>query len=407
MPQTYNVTEDMHLDIRGCRDRVTVMGWDQARSMVADAAARQEGNTFIIENARRLTVRLPRTASVTIADCEADVRVEDLAGRVQLANVRGDVILRGLAQALVRDLDGDLVAKGIAVLTGEGTWDGDAALRGITERLEVNEIDGDASLGDMGAVILHDLDGDLSIRGVRSSLQIGDVQGDVDIRGVDGDLNIARIEGDFALAGVRGVLDAPEIKGDAMVTIDAITSVVLTAGGDVVVNLPSDANADIELDAPHGDLVARGNIQVLESDEHHLRGKLGTGGAPVRIESLHDDLIVRTGAAAPRTEYGPRPFAEFGAPFVELGQDFAQMGREMGRRIAEETRESVEKSLTESGLRRRARRSDERSEASETPTEDAPKGPVPGSPERKAILDAVARGELSVDEAIRKIKGEE
>lgn len=45
-------------------------------------------------------------------------------------------------------------------------------------------------------------------------------------------------------------------------------------------------------------------------------------------------------------------------------------------------------------------------ESSEAPAEEKPRGPVAGSPERKAILDAIARGELSVDEAIRKLTGE-
>jgi len=47
----------------------------------------------------------------------------------------------------------------------------------------------------------------------------------------------------------------------------------------------------------------------------------------------------------------------------------------------------------------------------ETPTQEpvqaAPRGPAPGSPERQAILDAIARGEMNVDDAIKKLTGEE
>jgi hypothetical protein len=43
----------------------------------------------------------------------------------------------------------------------------------------------------------------------------------------------------------------------------------------------------------------------------------------------------------------------------------------------------------------------------EPPQEVKSSGPAAGSPERQAILDAIARGELSVDDAIRKIRGED
>jgi hypothetical protein len=39
--------------------------------------------------------------------------------------------------------------------------------------------------------------------------------------------------------------------------------------------------------------------------------------------------------------------------------------------------------------------------------EQEPRGPVARTPERQAILDAIARGELSVDDAIKKLTSEE
>lgn len=90
----------------------------------------------------------------------------------------------------------------------------------------------------------------------------------------------------------------------------------------------------------------------------------------------------------------------------------AELAR-LKQQIKEEVRQSVRAAMANAlnvrhqihiQLHRRAhRRADEdyRNESTESP-----RGPVAGSPERQAILDAVARGELSVDDAIKKLTGE-
>ena len=56
---------------------------------------------------------------------------------------------------------------------------------------------------------------------------------------------------------------------------------------------------------------------------------------------------------------------------------------------------------------RRHRHHDEEREEEIRMEEQKPHGPAAGSPERQAILDAIARGELNVDDAIKKLRGEE
>jgi hypothetical protein len=97
-----------------------------------------------------------------------------------------------------------------------------------------------------------------------------------------------------------------------------------------------------------------------------------------------------------------------------MGREYA----EMGQRIAEQVRESVRQSLDESGIHGHGRhrhfgfhfgrhRHGVDFEPRETRGEEKPRGPAAGTPERQAILDAIARGELSVDEAVKKLIGEE
>ncbi len=404
MPQqTFTVSNNPRVQIRNCSNRVTVLGWDNPNSVMIDVPARQDGDTITVENASRVMARVPRAASVTIVDCEGDVRVDDLTGRVELANVDGDVALRDLAEVAARDLGGDLIARGVASLQGEGKWEGDVAVRSI-EHLQAETIDGDVSLGDMGDVNIERAEDDLSARGVRGALRINDLQGDASLRDVN-DVHITHVEDDITIAGARGVVELPDVEGDVVVSLSEIKDVTIRADGDVVLNLPENANADIELDAPHGDVVFRGDIHITEQDDEHMRGTLGSGGTKVRVESTGDDVVVRAAGIASEQRHVRREREEMHRQMHDMGQQW----RDMGQQIAQEVQESVQESLRGAGISHHGRRHRFGAEVDEfeTPAEEKSRGPAPGSPERKKILDAIARGELNVDDAIRKLRGED
>jgi DUF4097 and DUF4098 domain-containing protein YvlB len=442
MTQTFTVSENARVQIRACRHRVTVIGWDDARTISVDQPARQEGDTIFVEGANKVNLRVPRQTALSISDCDADVRVDDLSGAIELVNIDGDVILQNLrGETRAQALGGDLVAKQIESLKGEGKWDGDAALhhvkhlqadqidgdlvvRGadvvtirqvegcvVLERVaqtQINEIEGDAHLNDSGATTLQIVKGDLTARELRDLLSIEEVEGDVNLRAVRARVAIAKIEGDFIASDVQGALDVPNVEGDAVISFSQIAPLNLRAEGDVVLNLPDDANADLQVDAPDGNIVVRADMQTGEESEGHLRGTLGRGGVKLQIESTEGDVIVRgSGAGEHRRHREERHREHY--------RQYAEQYSQMGRRIADEVRQSVRASLAGAGIHEHRRKHhwrvgiggcDDESAPREEPAEEKPRGPVAGSPERQAILDAIARGELNVDDAIKKLRGE-
>lgn len=461
--QTFNVSENARVEIRNCHNRVSVIGWDDAQRVGVDYAARQEGDTVVIENADRVMARVPRGAAIFIAECEADVRIEDLDGRVELSHVGGDVSLRNLrGEVLARDLDGELAGRDLASLKGEGTWDGDVALSNVksfqatqvegdlvinnvesvsvdnvegdtvakgakslkgagtwdgdtvmrgVESADINEIEGDANLSEMGAAKIQSIEGDLTAFGIRDLLAIDRVKGDVNLRQLGGNVSLERVHGDFIASDVQGAMNVMDVEGDAVVSFAKIAPLDLRAEGDVVLNFPEKADADIELDAPHGDLVAHADIQTTEEDERHVRGTLGNGGIKIRAESTKGDLILRAGGAG--RHFGHAPVNP---------REFADMGQRIAREVRESMRDSMRDSIRESvrgarGMMRpkikiekhfgRHHRHDHEDRVEEIRDEEKkPRGPAAGSPERQAILDAIARGELNVDDAIKKLRGE-
>ncbi len=427
--QTFTISGKAVVQIRNSHDRISVAGWDNTQTLSTDSPAKQEGDTLVIEDAERVWVRMPRSGDLVLTDCDADVRIEDLTGRVELADIEGDVVLHNLrGETLVRGLEGNLVAREVTALTGEKEWEGDAALRSV-ERAQVEEIDGDLSLSDTNEATLRFIGGDLEVRGTHKTLSVGDARGDANLRSVEGKIHLDQVAGDLFASDVRGEFEARDVEGDAIVSLTTVQGLRLRADGDVVLHLPTQANAAIELDAPRGRVVARAEINVTQRDGDHLVGTIGTGGAKIEVESVRGDVVVRAGAA------GPRP---------EEAETFRLHFAGMGQRIAEDVRRSVEESMKGTpwskpghwdwifGHERRKGHEHKHHKhwkgfagspfvseepppaegaptAEETPPMEArePRGPAAGSPERKAILDAIARGELSVDEAIRKLTGEE
>jgi DUF4097 and DUF4098 domain-containing protein YvlB len=388
--QTYAVPENVRIEIRNCHNRVTVNGGEDARTVVANGSARQDGDTLVFENMNKVLVRVPRTATVCITDCDADVRVDDLAGRVEIVRVDGDLALRNLrGETVVGQVDGDLAIKNVSTLQGQGVWNGDVAIR------------------ETSIAKLETLDGDLSVWGNRELLVVKEIDGDVNLREMNGRVIINHIGGDLIASEFKGGLEVADIRGDAIVSLVQAAEVKMVAKGDIVLRLPENIDADIELDAPHGDLIARHDIQVIEEDEQHLRGTIGNGGIKIQVESTHGDLILE----------GQQPMRHL--HFARMGQEIAEQVHASlgdvprGHVIAEQVRESVRASLGDWKRHGRHRviirkhpHPDEDETTFEEPIEETPPKPTLTSAERQAILDAIARGELSVDDAIKKLRGE-
>ncbi|MBI3741060.1 MAG: DUF4097 family beta strand repeat protein [Chloroflexi bacterium] len=413
--QIFAVNPTARVKIRDCQGRVSVYGADGDQVIVEadETVAHQDGETILIERADDVIVTVPRGVTITMENCDADFRLADLTGLVGLENISGDVVARNISDLLIRELNGDLAATRIAHLKGEGTWNGDVSLRGV-EKIEINEIQDDLNIADAGAVTIQTIRGDFSARAIRGALTVQDVHADISLRDLDGALTIARAHADLIAANVRGAVNITDVEGDAVISFAQVADVNLRADGDVILNFPADVNARVELDAPRGALIVHAEMNVTERAEDRVRGTIGAGGATVRAESTRGDLILRVGEARDaRARHSGRqhPAAEFAA----LGAEFGAEARKMGMEIRRKVRESLVESLGESrgrGHRRHLRHALKHLHAdddvnTETPHEEKPRGPAAGSPERQAILDAIARGEMNVDDAIKKIRGEE
>ena len=72
-----------------------------------------------------------------------------------------------------------------------GKISGDMALRGVMGSIEIQEINNDLSMRDVGNVAIEAIHADFSLRGAKGNLYIKNVGGDVSVRDVEGNITRA------------------------------------------------------------------------------------------------------------------------------------------------------------------------------------------------------------------------
>jgi hypothetical protein len=274
----------------------------------------------------------------------AKLRVTATAGRLEATEEGSE---RGLGAAFGRLLGGrdvDLTRVEGSAPPGSG--------------LEVRAVSGDLQTsGFHGGQRLHTVSGDMRIVETGGGLEVHSVSGDVSLRGTaEVDLNIDTVSGDVsAEAPTFRRLDVNAVSGDVSVdgalgrgphAVDTVSGDMRLATGSGVTVSVRGLASDVHSSLPHR----------LEGSTDRRRLIVGDGAAPLAFSSMSGDLsVTRSRQAvpatppAPPTPPEPTPAAPAAAPAAPAEQ-----------------------------------------------TDDA----------RTAILTALERGEIDVDEAMRRLAGE-
>ncbi len=223
-----------------------------------------------------------------------DLELASVRGRCRVDTVEGEVRVQDVADLEIRTVNGDLKAGPSNGRYRVETVEGDAKVREVTE-LSLGTVNGDLALsGVRGRCSVRQTEGDARIREVMD-LSLGGVNGDLDLEGIAGRLSLGRIEGDVRLRGNMRGFNARRVEGDLTLEIGFVPGEVyrLEVGGDATVNLPS--GSDVALDATvEGDVSGNG-LQYMH-DGNKVRAVWGSGAARLELR-VDGNLSVRgTGA---------------------------------------------------------------------------------------------------------------
>ena len=282
---------------------------------------------------------------------------------------------------------------------------GDAAIRGVSGDIEIASISGDLSIRDVGSVAISSIESDFSLRGARGNLYVKSAEGDVSIRDVDGNITLESVADDLALRGARGNIKV-NVAEDVVVYLEPREdgSYLVTAGDDILMVLPTAANATITM---QGDEI---NVEwpgvKNEPDATQRTVVLGNGAAKITLNAGGDIRLTNQANAAESAE-------EFGN-FAGLNFDWSGFGERISRTVQAATSRATRNA--EEAARRAERHAERQARRwGRTPTPPGPwvdfgaKGvpTPPGMPksdpvseeERLAILKMLQEKKITAEQA--------
>lgn len=163
-----------------------------------------------------------------------------------------------------------------------------------------------ASSSTNGKISLEGLERSIRARSSNGSIVICEVNGDIDVttanakvacRCTRGRLHARSSNGKIEVGGHTGSIDASTSNGVIKATVDALGDdgiVLSTSNGRIVLEIPDDSNADIDMKVENGHI--RNDIELEESESHadgRVLGRIGKGGTPIRLRTSNGTISLR------------------------------------------------------------------------------------------------------------------
>jgi hypothetical protein len=282
---------------------------------------------------------------------------------------------------------------------------GDASIRGVLGGIEIKEIHGDLSAREIGSLSIDTIHADFSLKGAKGNLYVRNTHGDVSIRDVDGSVTLESVSDDLALRGARGNVKA-NVGEDVVVYLepkaDGVYSV--TAGDDILLVLPKNANATVSM---QGDEI---NVdwQGIEEDEEVTERVvvLGDGSAKINLSAGGDVRLTSQADAGDSAD-------EFGN-FAGLNFDWSGFGDRISRQVEAATARATKRA--EEAVRRAERHAERHARRgrgglavgrwnwdfnspSKPPTPPEPPAEPVSEDERMSILKMLAEKKITAQQA--------
>jgi len=283
--------------------------------------------------ATAVVLTVSRFAVACEADSSSKARVEEQFrhtipvgrySRIKVSNMRGTVTVTGQpgadsirivaakalwastpeeARAALADLNVVITPQGGTLEIGTEhpeEWDSGRAFffslfkfrRGDKYRYEVNfTITVPASF----LVQVESMTGEVTITNVR----------DADVEIVNGGISLAQVEmirakainGSIEIDSCSMTMDLETINGSvhACMVHETRSVRIATVNGNIILSVPQTMGADLDIHTVNGGVRAEGlPLKNLHQDYGHLRGTLGNGGVPVKLETINGSITVTT-----------------------------------------------------------------------------------------------------------------
>ncbi len=348
-------------------------------------------------------VLIPAHMALTIREASGDLRLQGLAGPVDLEAVRGDARLEELAgQVLLNQADADLRVERVAELRIAAGCQGD--VRFVDGGLfSAATVAGDLRVVNAGRVEVGILHGDLWAEKVAGAVTVERAAGDARLSDIHGPVTLQAVAGDLRAQGLNAGLTAGRINGDVLLggPFTAGSEYALVADGDIHLDLPADADALLAVRAG-GRIRSDLSLTPAADGTPTFSATLGQGACRILLTGRGDVRITQEGAPKKaKTSYRDEPFTELGNLGERIRQQVAASLAAAGINI-----ETGERSWSWGWNYGRRGRSPIPPEPPRPPSPpERPKAPPRATTEEQlAILKMVEEGRITPEEADRLLR---
>ncbi len=197
-------------------------------------------------------------------------------------------------------------------------------------RVDAGAVSGDVSIRGTGAEVdAHSVSGSVVVEDANGTIDIGSVSGDVDLIRVGGRVDVSTVSGEIQVDGATGDYEANTVSGTITIrrgklrsfrtetvsgdvnydgSIDANGDFHLnTHSGDVMIALPANAGAALELETWSGTITSDFPLTLQPGDNLGRRNRrmtfnIGQGGARLSAQTFSGDIAIRRAPPARTNE---------------------------------------------------------------------------------------------------------
>lgn len=228
----------------------------------------------------QLVLDVPPGVDVHVTTTSGEVDVEGMTSAMVLRTTSGDVGVRRTRGPLrVETTSGDVDASDVA-------------------RAQLSTASGDVFVnGAAGPVRVSTASGDLTVNGARDSLSLQASSGDLQVEDSPRTLDARTSSGEIFVQSAAGAVRVAASSGGVRMRLRGPlrSAEVSTGSGSVQLELASGMDADLRAGTRTGEIDSRLNLGEATTGRGELAGRLGRGGAAVRIETSSGDITLTGG----------------------------------------------------------------------------------------------------------------
>ena len=388
-----DLNQPIVLEIHNLNGDITVRAADRTDVLVGDVTSGRpstlgddEPELLIDARNNRIEIRPNPHVGAGWADVAGDIDLDAVVGQITRAFRRGGPRSSGRSGKM-RIASGHHAWSDITVdvprsITGQvdiHTASGDVRIEGVTGEITLNSMSGDVRVvRGGGSLVLQTASGDLIVEGATGRLTAHTASGDVRVTSAQiTEFQIQTANGDIlldAMLGGEGPFRAQTANGDVRLTLRQ-----LTAGGE-------ESAATLAFHTVSGD--AHVTPPFRKTDRRLWQAGPADRGPRIDVTTVNGDLAAGIAAADPESLPASRPTARTDhvpppppvSPTPAIVPDRPPSSTESAPPIVSWPRDEI----------------DARPEAAQSTGH--------GDAERLAVLEAVERGEIDVEEALRRLE---